>query len=102
MDQGFFGLDLTEDDQYKWRIIQGVYARKFMEAVYQNPIMQEKTDDERVQKVQAAILAKANEQAARYATSIIGVELMVRDKDKLLEEKMKQVFPKPKRPDIVE
>jgi hypothetical protein len=47
-----------------------------------------------VDKAREAALSKANETASRMATSILATELAVRDKEKLVEEQMKKLFPK--------
>jgi hypothetical protein len=95
------GLDLTEDEQYIWSQLQGKYARQFMTPILDSPLFQG-PDSPVIDRARQAALLKANESASKLATGYLSVQKLMREKDQVMEEKQKQLFKPPKRPDIVQ
>ena len=96
------GLDYTEEDQFRWKQLQGKFAREFMTKLVDSPLFAKENPTAVEDKMRQAALQSANENASRMATAMLAVVKASQEKDQILNEKMKQLFPKPKRTDIVE
>jgi len=96
------GLDMTESDQYYWKQLQGKLAKQIMGRLVEAPLFQEEGGGELYDRARKLALEQANEQASRYATSMIAVQKSLKEKEKIQGEMMKKLFPPNKRKDIVE
>jgi hypothetical protein len=96
-----FGADLNESDQKYWKQLQGGYAKVFMTKMVNSPLFEgESTPVIDLARKQA--LQQANQSASQLATAMLEVQKGLKEKDTVVEEMSKKIFPRPKRKDIVE